>query len=736
MRNLHDQFLYRPINTACHPRELGRLSDLLSRATKQIVAKYGTSDTPDLENHLDSAVGHVTRALPYCGSEAVPSLRQSFSQLIQLDPAISLPSSNSSVRAFYLNNVIEALGQIGPDAVDAVPGLTDALAQEDLQCAAAIALRNIGVPLSVSHSQLVSYLVTHQDSKFYPEAHCRIAITELIGQSGEPEIAIAELLRLLSDNEIYIGSRINAAEAIARLGDPALATIQLLSILENPSTVAAGEQAALVLSRLDVDVSQLKPDLLRILQSGSSTEGQTSAALALIRFDITSDEVIAALTQVIDTEQNSSVIASSALALMLAGGDPQTTAAALSKSVQNLPNDQTEWGNYDQNALLELQLIILQYLGDDVTLLVPPLLEILNTNQNWWVRFSVLELLGAMGSRAEPAIEGLLTVLNDKLHDEADLEGYEPEILRKIIETLGLIGTDSDAAVNALIQIIQDKRSEDLVLDAVKALGTIGPHAEKASDELLNLLDDDNLLDEAGELVRAKEVVRTLGLIGSDSDHVVATLLEILVLEMLESGDCNDSNSFWGAESLAILTAEALSHLGKTDVAVRSLLRFIENNIDQISALEPQDNFGLYYTISTEAGHGMQAGNSIETIGSPTLPLMLTALSDANVQRQRAAAYGLLRVSPLPDNILDSLMEVLQDERRDPEVRRFAAYGLNASGRDVDWFFQQENLVKPEQAICIEYPDYFEPYVGQCRVVGKNGPGEIFDWIKNRRGGR
>lgn len=725
----YDQFLYRPINTACPPRELDRLSHVLSRTTSQIVTEYGTSDTPDLEKNLDSAVGHVTQSLPYCGSEAVPSLRQSFSQLIQLDPAISLPSSNSSVRAFYLNNVIEALGQIGPDAVDAVPGLTDALAQEDLQCAAAIALRNIGASLSISHSQLVSYLVTYQDSQSYPEAACRIALAELIGQAGEPEIAIAELLRILSDNEIYIGSRIDAAEAIARLGNSALATTQLLSILENPSTVAAGEQTALVLSRLNIDVSQLKPEVLRILQSGSSTEGQTSAALALSRFDITSDEVIAALTQVIDTEQNSSVIASSALALVLAGADSQTIAAALSDSVQNLANDQTEWGYYDHNALLELQLIILQFLGDDATLLVPPLIEIINTNQDWRVRSSVLKLLGAIGFRAEPAVEELVTVFNNKLHDEAHLEGYESEIiLRQIIGTLGLIGTNSDAAVNALIQTLQDKRSEYLVLDAVRALGSLGPHGKKATDELLNLLDDDNLMDEAGELLRS-EVVRTLGLMESDSDHVMATLLEILVLSMLELGDHNDSSSFWGAKFLAISTAEALSYLGKTDVAILSLLRLIEDDIDRISAL---DAFELYYTISSEAWYSIYVGHTIETIGRPAIPPMLMALSDTNVQRQRAAAYGLLRVGPLPDNVLNSLVEVLQDERRDPEVRRFAAYRLNASGKDADWFFQQENLVKPEQAICIEYPDYFEPYVGQCIVLPKNGPGDIFVWLKER----
>jgi hypothetical protein len=108
-------------------------------------------------------------------------------------------------------------------------------------------------------------------------------------------------------------------------------------------------------------------------------------------------------------------------------------------------------------------------------------------------------------------------------------------------------------------------------------------------------------------------------------------------------------------------------------------------------------------------------------------------LSNPDIKRQRAAAYGLASIGRLSSNSSSSLITIVNDDSQDLDVRRLLSYALDNSNIDVQYFFSKTGFIPPDEAICNEQPpDYFNVYAGVCVSSPKDGVAFFLEWLKKR----
>ena len=232
--------------------------------------------------------------------------------------------------------------------------------------------------------------------------------------------------------------------------------------------------------------------------------------------------------------------------------------------------------------------------------------------------------------------------------------------------------------------------------------------------------------DEREEFYFRRDAVTALGEMGTAAKPTIPVLYRVLVESLVaREPNIGDSCDFTPKE-FKIAVIEALGKVGEVKLASTYLLKVIEDNreID-----DPSWRSHKLYSIRA-------AGNSFQEIGLPAVPFLISALMDSEPQRRQAAAYGLAMIGQLPNEALNPLIAVMNNENEDLDVRRLTAYALENSGVDVQEFFNQTNLAPASKAVCPDEPDFFDIYFGLCIVAPKNGGGSLFDWLKEKLGGK
>lgn len=551
------------------------------------------------------------------------------------------------------------------------------------------ALERIGEEAKEAVPDLIAIL---EDEKL--DEFLRRRAADALGEIGlEAKSAISSLHKLLEslgDSD----SVVQVTKALGRIGETEFAVSTLLKTIKTTTTVRLGEKAALALAEIVPDTSGITGSLVEILQKGESNESRVSAALALSAIGIKSEDTSSTLAKILENEQNSAVSISTALALLTADGDKTAIVTAIVRSIDNLFNESVKWEYYDGgDPLLELQLTVARAVGSEMSVAVSALVNVLaDKTKNLRMRERAIEILGAIGAGASGAVPALIEVVK---YESQENDETEENYLRQIaISTLGKIGVEAREAVDELVQVV-DNEQEELYIRSI--------------------------------------AVTALGEIGADAKTAILTLFRIL-LESFLIREPNTDDSF-APKKFRILTAEALGKIGEVRASVDYLLKIVEDNgqFDNTVFLEDSDKFNTIKTVGLAfQGISLPAVPFLVTILKNSNQKRLTALIDSALQRRRAAAYGLAMLGQLPNEAIDILIAVANNQTEDLDVRRLAAYALENSGADVQEFFNTTNLTPANKAVCPDPPDFFDIYLGLCIVAPKNGGAALFEWIKKK----
>ncbi|MBD2694915.1 HEAT repeat domain-containing protein [Anabaena catenula] len=592
-----------------------------------------------------------------------------------LDVLNKLVASNSS-DTFYIESnkrlyIIKALEQIGKEAKDTVPELTAIL--EDKKS-----------------DDYLKYLTVNALGKIGSEAKSAIP-------------GLQKLLKSVEDSD----SVVQVTKALGLIGETEFAVSKLLETIKTTTTVRLGEQAALALAEIVPNTSGITDSLVEILQKGESNESRVSAALGLFAIGIKLEDTSAMLVEILENEQNSPVLFSTALALLTGDVDKTAIVTAIIRSIDYVSNEAVEWQYYDGgDALLELQLTVAKIIGSEMSVAVPALVNVLaDKTKDLLMRERAIKILGAIGEQANHAVPALIEIVKNKSEEIALREGA--------ITTLGAIGSQVRDIVNQLTRVIEDEQ-ENLYIRSAS--------------------------------------ITTLGKIGADAKPAIPTLLKILIEDLLTK-NTNTKNDDYARRDLVILSAEALGKLGETKLAISYLLKIVEDNCELRELLTNFDetssdvyNYNLVDSFKLNSIRGV--GFAVQGIGISAVSFLITALKNSNLQRftamldfnsdlqrRRAAVYGLAMIGQLPNEAIDILTAVVNNEREDLNVRRLAAYALENCDVDTQEFFDKMNLVPASKATCRDDIDFFDIYLGLCIGVPKNGGGALFEWIKKKLGG-
>lgn len=342
-------------------------------------------------------------------------------------------------------HVIRLLGQLGPGAESAVPGLTCALASQFLQVriAAARALTKIGPPPEATIPVLVSGLAD-------PFADGREAMATCLARAGAAaEPAMPLLLPLLADRESRV--RQAAAEALENIG---------------PSVVPA--LIEVVQTR---DVQRLKAWLESMIKV-SRWYTRTESRVALME----PEEVWRGLswTAYDIMEERARLEAAQEAALRVLG----KLGPAASEAVPTIAQAMA-----DPNPWIRLAAVqALGQMGQEAGTRLPDLTQAL-MHSDPAVREAAAEALRNVDPdwASNPAVPVMTAALAGQLSDPRELGEFAAD-------TLVLIGA---AAVPALIGALESP-NRVARQNAAQALGRIGPDAQEAIPALTKALQDVN----------------------------------------------------------------------------------------------------------------------------------------------------------------------------------------------------------------------------------------------------
>ncbi|WP_422924275.1 HEAT repeat domain-containing protein [Singulisphaera sp. PoT] len=426
-----------------------------------------------------------------------------------------------------------ALASIGKDAADAIPGLIEAMRVEESTkhhqsyIEALVAIGPKAIP------SLVQALGT-------PEANLRIGAVDALGRLG-PELASAVpgLIKALDDGTEFMRGPADSrtiggdiADLMVKLG-PRAAPMLVDAVKDQDLSQSIRIRAAIVLTRIGADV----PDaLIQVLVGGlSQPRLRDESADALGRLAPLAGGAIPALATA--AKQEESYHAAAALAKI--SPSHEVVGEALKTLESRLSHE--EWRErfdairalrlFDSRSVpllmtairdtdplvRQLAIGMLGDIGPPAQAAVPPLIEALNVEGlDHDDTTAIVRALRKIGLDRKSAIEAasiLLDLLRAELSASEDVAGV-----------LGQIGRD---VVPNLIGILADDKAGTIAcINAIAALGKIGPGASDAVPYLIEALQHSGA---APSLHR--ELIQTLGSIGPAANPAVPELLEATRVE-------------------------------------------------------------------------------------------------------------------------------------------------------------------------------------------------------------
>jgi len=379
---------------------------MTTNSIDQFIEILRESPEPDLRSStVHSLIGF--------GIEAVPTLIESL-----------LTDEHTPVRA----NCAYALGQIGPDALDAIPMLTEVLNYDtDLVC-----------------------------------QRCVIALEEIGGETVIP--TLAQMV-----NHQYILVCQLAADVLGRIGPSAAQAVpDLIQAIENRKILSSGVLALGMIGPSAIEAVPTIANLLREFLQERNTQGCDWATEALAKIGPSSGEAIPALIEALAPDICGWARFWAARALGKAGAAAANAVPALVEAI----NDDNHLARQEAAIALgkihsnpQLSIPALQFTLDDAVITV---------------RKSAAESLGKFGATARNAALALVN----------RLEIDETIVRKEIVKSLGLIGPPPNEVITALVSTFLNDDDTQVIIESIRSLGLIGGAAEEAIPALTDCLSD------------------------------------------------------------------------------------------------------------------------------------------------------------------------------------------------------------------------------------------------------
>jgi HEAT repeat protein len=598
----------------------------------------------------------------------------------------------------------EALADMGQDAEDAIPELTELFKRDqcevphyllasigraavpaliealedkdkdkddkDIRIGAARGLGEIGEDAGDAVPALIEALDQDQEeTKDYYRA-----VAKSLGDIGSgAKAAVPDLIELYEKKEIEA-----AIWALGSIGKDAVPS--LIKLLNHKDDEKVRADAAFALVLVGEDAEAAVNDLRNAIKDENEDEKvRARAAVALVQIDpaqaqSVSTELIAALGQS-DDKQDKETQARAALLLGQLGRDAlvsKTQIDAVPALIEIVAGDSCSPESC-VNAIIALGNIGDSVRDDQIREAIPPLVEILDQQRKPWniqLRAEAALALGKIGQQADSVVPVLIrSVLIRAIGDNDKAVRVNAHI------ALGTFGMDVQEDVQELVKELRDDLSDirvDVRRRAALSLATIGP------DAVLDLLTD---LDDDSQPVRMGAAAYALGNMEFSSSEIVGEFLFLFSVGLEYEGDLK---------------------AGELSLDFRQEFKSHGFTLSDDLTIEPHPEGDKWHIKENDTGRTFIVSREGEALN----------------------IYG--------DEPVKKLRAIVLDENNGLEVRRVAASSLEMLGQDMHSFFEENNVVSPQNAVCPSI--YFSPHEAYFEFDALTGKCEYYYWKSGGEG--
>jgi HEAT repeat protein len=306
-------------------------------------------------------------------------------------------------------------------------------------------------------------------------------------------------------------------------------------------------------------------------------------------------------------------------------------------------------------------------------------------------RFAVAEEIGKLGAGAAPALAEALMGEDRSAHAGVALalfrtgessdaalftlvslldEEAGPDLRLEAVQALGAIGPAAAPAVAGLVVALKDREAR-VRLAAAATLGRIGPGAKRASRALGDALRD-------ADLEVRRQAAGALGEVGPAAAGGVPALLRGIGADTEMTRLCVQALGMIGPETKTIMPAlEEQLKSANRDVR-EAAIRAVGNMGAEAKRAVP----GLLNVVVVEQHEELRtaAMDALVNLGEEAVPDTAKALKDERAPMRLAACEILRRIGPRAGKAATALGATLKD--KSPDVRAVAAGAIGALGAE------------------------------------------------------
>ncbi len=427
---------------------------------------------PIVMKHLGGYVGYdetTATALIKIGPAAIPYLIEAF----------QIGDRETREGAAY------CLGELGPDSIEALPLLIEAIRQDEIN----VAIEATYAAGKISTTPDVIDLLI--DTLLYEDSKLRKAAAEALGDIGSGPGILDALIKAVDDEDSNV--RDAAIKSLEKFGPEAKDAVPaLIRAVESGSTYAI-----ITLGEIGPDAVEAIPAIIATVKPKSPQYGVTTA---LEKIAIGSDEAVAALIGLLS---HPVVSARQSAAYALGRIDPTPDIVnALARTL----------GSDGDDSVRSAIIYALKGFGPEAADAIPVIVEVIKENNPELDEFAAdaFAAIAAGIDRPTAEIEIGISLLSEAL-DSDDLE-----VRRKTVDILKSMPSAAPFLMNAL-----DAGDEHFKSLAVDILSELEDYRALLIPYIIELLNSDD------SVVR-QSAIRTAGKIGPAAKDTVPTLISIL----------------------------------------------------------------------------------------------------------------------------------------------------------------------------------------------------------------
>ncbi|MDP2599689.1 MAG: HEAT repeat domain-containing protein [Deltaproteobacteria bacterium] len=419
----------------------------------------------------------------------------------------------------------------------------------------------------------------------------RNAMATELGQIGsDAKESVPFLLKILKNGNPEI--RASAARSLGQIRSNADIVVPSLAAALTDPDVYVRWFAARALGRIGKEAQAAVPALVMAMQD-ESVYVRRSVVTSLGQIELFNAEVVGAMIAVLEKEGEEELILGAIQVLGKAGPNAKEAVPILAAELQKWQKFETWKESRDKGVNWyhkSYQGFIERY-----------------SDSSSSRRKALLHALVQMPPTAESIIP-VFEEVEEYIHWRSSL-GYHSDI-RLLLSSFG---PDAKDTVPALIEALKDE-NESVRGNAIKALGQIGPGAEKAISPLFSIIKNK---ENSGDMRR--ETAEVLGKIifGYNNEEVVSTLIGIL----------EDEKEEWDIRKNAALA------LGRVNFGTETVLSPVIEKYFESAVVEEGSK------------------SVLSAFGSAAVPFLVSALNDKRIDARKLAIMTLAEISERDDKV-------------------------------------------------------------------------------------